>query len=105
MKNLSKEEQPPPGESVSSPRPVPEQGMTGREFFTYLLGSYLIAAILNVGFGLIVSAAWRTVLGGTMVLGLILFGVTLVDVKKKERTSAGRGDNDRTDNSPASSPE
>lgn len=58
--------------------------MDKRTFFHYLAGSYIIAAVLNIGFGLIVAAPWKVVLGGTMMLGLILFAVTLVDHKKRQ---------------------
>lgn len=57
--------------------------ITGREFLAYLLGSYLVAAVLSVGAGLIFDTTWRAILGSTLIMGLFIFSVTLVDAKKK----------------------
>ena len=58
--------------------------MYARTFLTYALGSYLLAALLNFGFVLIVGATWQAGLGGTMIFGTILLGLVLRDREKKE---------------------
>jgi len=59
--------------------------VTGREFFNYCLGSYIVALILSVGVGLMLNAHWRAMTGATLVLGLILLGITLKTEKEKGR--------------------
>lgn len=61
----------------------PQLELTRRTFLMYLVGSYLVAGVGCLGVGLVSNASWKQIVGGVLVSGLILFGLTLHDQQKK----------------------
>lgn len=51
--------------------------ITNREHVYYIVGSYIIAIVGNVGVGLASDTRWKTIIGTTLITGLILYAMTV----------------------------
>lgn len=55
---------------------VTKPTLTNRDVAIYLIGSYICAAMLFGGLGIVLSS-WRVAIGGAMIAGTLLAGLVL----------------------------